>query len=195
MTNLQSTNLRDMATAMGIMKKAQAAVTDGVVIGITSKSGGPYTADLASIGSIYKINGKHKLAVDAIVYGDHYSESGATFYKGENRIVLIEFDPKTLKFTGNRTNAGFKSLDKANHLGTIWAFVDAFDKEEAARVAAEQRAARLAARKEAERQAAAKRARLAAQREAERKAHAEYLATQKRLQKSSLNMDLLNKFC
>jgi len=132
---MNTTNLRDMATAMGIMKKAQAAVTDGTIIGISTVSGGPYTGELLSVGSVVQLQAGPALLVDAIAYGDHYAvhnDPSATFYKGENRFIAIVFDPKTLKFTGKRSNVGFKSVTKAQNLGTIWAYVKAFDDNAAA---------------------------------------------------------------
>ena len=175
--------LRDMATAMGTMKKAQAEITDGVIIGITSKTGGPYTADLPSIGSVFFINGKYKLAVDAIVYDKHVGDSGKV-YEGENRLILVEFNPDTLLFTGDRTNVGFKSVNKADHVGTIWAFIKKFDDNAAA-----------ARRKELLAEQARQRAIELANQKAREEARIAASQQRQRLAKSREQLDILNLFC
>lgn len=142
-------NLRDLAVAVKVLKEIVANSTDGLIIGVDTLSGGPYTGDLPAIGTILVINGNHKVVVDAIAYGDH--ENGDNFYPGTNRLVLVEFDPDSLEITGKRTNAAFKAIDKADNLGMIFDYVVTREAEieaasEAAKAAAEK------ARREAEAQ-------------------------------------------
>ena len=140
MKNLSNTNLRDMATAMGIMKKAVADVTDGNIVGIDSVSGGAYMADLKSVGEVVVINKKHKLVVDAVAYPAHCAVEGDTsskFYPSAIRCIIIEFDPATLAFTGKRTNVGYDAIQKASLVSNIWNFVTDFDTAARAAKAAE----------------------------------------------------------
>ena len=140
-------NLRNLAVAIKVLKETVANATDGLVIGVDTLSGGPYTGDLPAIGTILVINGRHKVVVDAIAYGDHYN--GDNFYAGENRLVLVEFDPATLEITGKRTNASFKSVDKATNVGMIFDYVIKREEEIEAASEAAQKAAALAIRQAA----------------------------------------------
>lgn len=133
-------NLRDLAVAVKALKVATGDATDGLIIGVDTLSGGPYTGDLPAIGSVLAINGKHKVVVDAIAYGAH--KNGDNSYAGTNRLVLVDFDPETLEMIGNRTNATFKSIDKVQNLGMIFDYVvvreaEIFAASEAAQKAAE----------------------------------------------------------
>jgi|LGVF01.2.fsa_nt_gb hypothetical protein len=134
-------NLRELAVAVKALKVATGNATDGLIIGVDTLSGGPYTGDLPAVGSILKMaGGKTKVVVDAIAYGDHNNDGN--FYPGTNRLVLVEFDPETLEITGDRTNAAFKSINKAQNLGMIFDYVVAREEEifaasEAAQAAAD----------------------------------------------------------
>ena len=93
-------NLRNLAVAVKALKEATGNATDGLIIGVDTLSGGPYTGDLVAVGSILQMKGgKTKVVVDAIAYGDHNNDGN--FYDGANRLVLVDFDPKTLEIIGN----------------------------------------------------------------------------------------------
>jgi len=137
-------NLRDLALAIKMLKETVADATDGLVIGVDTLSGGPYTGDLPAIGTVLVSNGNHKVVVDAIAYDREPDDK----YDPENRLVLVEFDPETLEITGKRTNAGFNSINKSEVLGMIFDYVVKREEEiyaasEAARLA-EEKAAREA---------------------------------------------------
>jgi len=135
-------NLRDLAVAIKALKTVSADALDGIIIGVDTLSGGPYTGDLVAVGSVLRMKGgAFKVVIDAIAYGAH--DNGDNHYVGTNRLVLAQFDPDTLEITGPRTNATFASINKAENLGIIFDYVTAREAE----IAAASEAAKAAAEK------------------------------------------------
>lgn len=153
MKNLTNNSLRTFASALKIMKEFVAGNTDGTFIGVDTVSGGPYTGELQSIGSVFMLNGTPRVAVDAIAYGDHVGTKDK-FYPGTNRFIVLEINPDDLTFTGKRTNVDFNVIDKAQKLGNVWEYVM---KVEAEKELAAKRLAEKAAKRAREAAAAKKR--------------------------------------
>lgn len=161
-------NLKDLAQLIVKTKVMTADAVDGNIVGVDSVSGDDYFQTMPCIGTVYvDTNGLHKVVVDVIAYPAHTSDSGK-FYKAENRMVVLTFNPDTLEIGPKRDNVGYDAMAKHLAKGRVLSIdiasyvndrVKAIEDKKRKEAEAKARAERLArakaeeARREAEYQA------------------------------------------